>query len=202
MAFGKVAASAPRTAALSQPGGSPAPPKLLSPDEPGPTLGEPGGVTPCQPGFVTPLPGSVVTVRPSAEAVAVPSMTRRPVWWSNDRKNVFSPGASPNTFGSVRVAGVVNAAPSGTWMVMSKLCCSKPGGSMSLTMSGGTGLSPTWAPMIGRPSSPTMLPGWTVSVSALRCASDSRPPASTGTVITVGCVALTVCRMSVCTRGR
>ena len=39
----------------------------------------PGGVNPCQPGAVTPDPGSVVIVLPSADTVAVPSMTKRPV---------------------------------------------------------------------------------------------------------------------------
>ena len=50
------------------------PPLGLSPPPPGP-----GGVSPCQPGFVIPWPGSVVTDRPSAETVAVPSITNRPV---------------------------------------------------------------------------------------------------------------------------
>src|SRR5947207_2961533 len=42
-------------------------------------VGDPGGVRPCQPGWVMPVPGSVETDNPSAETVAVPSITSRPV---------------------------------------------------------------------------------------------------------------------------
>ena len=39
---------------------------------------------PCHPGFVMPCPGSVVTVVPSADTVAVPSITISPLAWSKE----------------------------------------------------------------------------------------------------------------------
>lgn len=55
------------------------------------------------------MPGSVTTDLPSGETVAVPSITSRPVVWSNDRKFSFVPGAASNTFGNVIVAGADRA---------------------------------------------------------------------------------------------
>ena len=78
-------------------------------------------MSPCHPGCVIPLPGSVVTVRPSADTVAVPSNSRRPVVWSNERKFSFVPGAAPNVFGNVILIGAVITAAPGAWMVMSNV---------------------------------------------------------------------------------
>src|SRR4051794_39239082 len=80
---------------------------------PSPLLCVPSGVIPCQPGLVMPVLGSVITDLPSADTVAVPSITNLPVVWSNERKYVFSPGASPNTFGNVNCSGTVNVAAPG-----------------------------------------------------------------------------------------
>ena len=62
-----VTISPPDTATGPLGGGPPEPPH------------PPGGVRPCQPGCVMPLPGSVRTDDPSADTVAVPSITNRPV---------------------------------------------------------------------------------------------------------------------------
>src|SRR5947209_1046469 len=69
----------------------------------------------------------------------------------------LQPGGALNTFGKVIHAGVEKVATPGACTVMSKVCCSNPGGSMSRTSSGGTTLMPTWPVCIGWPSTPTRL---------------------------------------------
>ena len=119
---------------------------------------------------------------------------------------VFWPASSPNTLGIVSVAGAVNTVPAGAWIVMSKVCCSRPGGSMSFTNAAGTGLMPMTGLATGLPLASSRLPGCTVSDSAPICwAVRFRPlaPAVSGlAVMTVGAVALSGWKMPVLTRGR
>ena len=130
-------------------------------------------------------------------------MTSRPVVWSKLRMLTLVPGAAPKTLGMVMATGSVKAETPGAWMVMSKVCCSTPGGSMSRTSSGGTVATPTCTPVNGWPSSPMADPGATVSVSWARCSS-VRPGAAAGSlaVITVVWVSLTACMTTLATRGR
>ena len=100
---------------------------------------------------MTPWPGSLDTVSPSADTVPVPSISSLPVVWLKLTRYVFSPAASPNTLGNVRLAGVVSTEPPGVWIVMSNVCCSRPGGSSSLISALGTGLMPTTAFATGLP---------------------------------------------------
>ncbi len=168
----------------------------------GGSLGAPGGVRPCQPGATMPEPGSDTTVLPSADTVAVPLMTSRPVVWSKLSTSSCVPGAALKTFGKVIWTGFVNTATPGAWIVMSKLCSATPAGSMSLTSSGGTVAMPIWTLPSGWPSLPTAEPGCTVSVSELRCSSVSLGAATCGVVMTVGTSAATVCSVLTGTRGR
>ena len=68
--------------------------------------------------------------------------TAPPVVWSKESNPSLVPGAAPKTLGNVIAAGVVKTATPGAWIVMSKVCCITPGGSMSITISGGTVLMP------------------------------------------------------------
>ena len=169
----------------------------------GPSVRVPGGATPCQPGARMPEPSSEVTVRPSADTVPVPLMTSMPEVWSKLRMLSLVPGAALKTFGKVICTGCVNAATPGAWIVMSKVCCNTPGGSMSLTSAGGTVAMPIFTLLRTWPSAPTAAPAGTVSVSCWRCAS-VRPGAADGVlaVITVFWVSLTFCSTSLATRGR
>ncbi|EXI82908.1 MAG: hypothetical protein AW10_00142 [Candidatus Accumulibacter appositus] len=115
----------------------------------------------------------------------------------------FVPGAAANTFGKLISTGSAKVATPGAWMVMSKLCCSTPGGNMSRTSSGGTVLMPICTSCSTSPFSPIALPGLTVSVSPARCCSVScGAEAASVRVITVVAVSLTACRALVGTRGK
>ena len=150
-----------------------------------------------------PESGSDTTLKPSADTVAVPLITSLPVVWSKLSTLSLVPGAALNTFGKLTCTGVVNAATPGAWMVMSKVCCSTPAGSMSRTSSGGTVAMPTLTSCSALPSSPMAAPGCTVSVSAARCCSVSAGAAlASSTVITVGWLLLTSCSTLLPIRGR
>ena len=169
----------------------------------GPLAGDPGGVTPCQPGARTPEPSSDTTVRPSADTVPVPSITSMPVVWSKLRMLSLVPGAALKTLGKVIFSGSVNTATPGAWMVMSKVCCSTPGGSMSLTSAAGTVAMPTCTLRNTWPLSSTAVPGMTVRVRDWRCRSVSCGAAlGRAAVISVCWLSLTACKLLVATRGR
>ena len=168
----------------------------------GGSLGPPGGVRPCQPGASTPEPSSETTDLPSADTVAVPLITRRPVVWSKDSTLSCVPGAAPNTFGKLIFTGAVKVSTPGAWIVMSKVCWITPSGSMSFTSSGGTVLTPILTSASTRPSTPTAEPGATVSVSALRCSSVNAGADFSSTVIVVATTLLTGCSEALWMRGR
>ena len=169
----------------------------------GPLPGDPGGVRPCQPGARMPESGSETTVRPSAETVPVPLMTSLPLVWSKLRMLSLVPGAALKTLGKVICTGSANAATPGAWIVMSKVCCSTPGGSMSRTSSAGTVAMPTRTFCSAWPFSPMAAPGWMVNVRASRsCSVSAGAACASSTVITVGAESLTSCSTLVATRGR
>ena len=112
------------------------------------------------------------------------------------------PGAAPNTFGNVICAGAVNTATPGAWMVMSKVCCVTPTGSMSCTICGGTAAMPTWKLVTGLPLASSALPGAIVSDKSLTCDGLRLGEAVAVVVTVVGAVVLTFTSTDDCTLGR
>ena len=105
------------------------------------------------------------------------------------------------TFGNVIGAGVAKFVIPGACTVMSKVCWSSPGGSISFTSSGATTLMPTCALLTGCPLLSRLL-GITSTVRYCCCAGGRFSAASGFSVTIVVWLAVTGVRIVLATRGR
>src|SRR5215204_2261117 len=105
-----------------------------------------------------PSPGSVTTETPSAETVAVPEISARPLEGSNEMMLSFVPGVALKTLGNVIARGESNSLMPGAWMVMTNECCNSPGGRRLVVNDGGMVLIPISPPINLDPSGATRLP--------------------------------------------